>query len=116
MSPCVFVIRKTLQEDGKRILTELGRQQAALTGQRLATWLDADFPIRSVRVSDMTRAKETAAIITTYLPGVQMEDPDPMLNEGRYVNSLFVNDERHPIMTRFPSIYYSLVFANVFFF
>ena len=67
------------------MLTPLGRQQAALTGQRLAAWLDADVPIRSVRVSNMTRAKETASIITTYLPGVQMQDPDEMLNEGRYV-------------------------------
>lgn len=73
----------TPKEDEKRILTDLGRQQAALTGQRLAAWLDADVPIRSIRVSDMTRAKETAAIIATYLPGVQMADPDSMLNEGR---------------------------------
>ena len=85
--PICFLL---LQEDGKRILTPLGRQQAALTGQRIATWLDADFPIRSVRVSNMTRAKETAAIITTYLPGVQLEDPDPMLNEGRCVKHICI--------------------------
>ena len=33
----------------------------------------------------MTRAKETAAIIATYLPGIKMEEPDPMINEGRCV-------------------------------
>eukprot|EP00977_Amphora_coffeiformis_P014296 scaffold3953_cov169-Amphora_coffeaeformis.AAC.17 len=74
---------ETHKEDEKRVLTPLGRQQAALTGQRLAEWLGADVPIRSVRVSNMTRAKETAAIIATYLPGIQIEEPDPMINEGR---------------------------------
>ena len=40
--------------------------------------------VKALRVSNLTRAKETAAIIASYLPNtVQVTDPDPMLNEGR---------------------------------
>ena len=40
--------------------------------------------IKALRVSNLTRAKETAAIIASYLPStVAVVDPDPMLNEGR---------------------------------
>ena len=39
-----------------------------------------------IRVSDMTRAKETASIISEYLPkSVIRAKPDPLLNEGMYV-------------------------------
>ena len=39
--------------------------------------------IKQIRVSDMTRAKETASIISEYLPkNVVREEPDPLLNEG----------------------------------
>jgi broad specificity phosphatase PhoE len=39
--------------------------------------------VNVIRVSDMTRAKETASIISHYLPSsVQRVDPDPLLNEG----------------------------------
>jgi broad specificity phosphatase PhoE len=39
--------------------------------------------VNVIRVSDMTRAKETASIISQYLPqAVIRHDPDPLLNEG----------------------------------
>ena len=42
--------------------------------------------ITKLRVSNMTRAIETADIIAKYLPKtVHYESPDPLLNEGRYV-------------------------------
>jgi serine/threonine-protein phosphatase PGAM5 len=80
---------ETEKDDVLRILTPLGREQAALTGMRLAEMMKGahdDFSpcsIKHVRVSNMTRAKETAAIIASYLPNVQYNDPDPQLNEGR---------------------------------
>jgi broad specificity phosphatase PhoE len=117
------------QEDEKRKLTELGRVQAELTGKRLREMIDvvvsssmnnssnggggdedstskarATFScrVKALRVSDMTRAKETASIIASFLPlqgGGSTDDdtssskndvgvvtyhpPDPSLNEGR---------------------------------
>lgn len=70
-------------------LTPLGRYQAEQTGKRLAEMLEGgsnDFkpcPIKSLRVSSMVRAIETADIISHYLPGVKYEKPDPLLSEGR---------------------------------
>ena len=46
--------------DKDRILTELGRAQAKLTGDRLK---ELDFPITDVVMSTMTRAQETGKII-----------------------------------------------------
>ena len=70
-------------------MTELGRKQADLTGQRLAIMqkgIDEKFGpcnIKAIRVSNMTRAKETASIIAKHLPLPQnIEIPDPLLNEG----------------------------------
>jgi serine/threonine-protein phosphatase PGAM5 len=60
-----------------------------MTGKRIAEMMkgaEASFgpcQIKSLRVSNLTRAKETATIIATHLPGVFVEGPDPMLNEGR---------------------------------
>lgn len=76
------------QEDGKQRLTELGRVQADITGQRLAAMaegIDEKFgpcKIKVLRVSGLTRAKETAEIIAKHLPGVPLAEPDPLLNEG----------------------------------
>ena len=105
------------QEDELRILTPLGRRQAEYTGKRLARlfgelpWqqqqrhgeeedaavmvtegTDSEQPtpcaIQVLRVSGMTRAVETANIIASYLPdSVRYEAPDPLLNEGRFVNT-----------------------------
>lgn len=77
------------KEDAKRKLTELGRLQAEYTGKRLAEMMKGaaeDFGpcrIKALRVSGMTRARETAEIIAKHLPGVEFVEPDPLLNEGR---------------------------------
>lgn len=79
---------ETFQEDEKRKLTEMGKRQAHLTGLRLAEMIRGidqfkAMPIATIRVSNMTRAKETAEIIATHLPEyVEIADPDPLLNEG----------------------------------
>ena len=71
------------KEDHLRILTPWGRQQAEATGRRLAELVAAGVRIKAVHVSDMARAKETAAIIKRHLPGVAATAPNPNLNEGR---------------------------------
>lgn len=78
-----------LKEDSKRKLTALGREQAHLTGARLAEMIkgiDDRFEacdVKEIRVSDMTRAKETASIIAEHLPKTVVRvKPDPLLNEG----------------------------------
>jgi broad specificity phosphatase PhoE len=86
-----------IQEDEKRILTPLGRQQAHLTGKRIAEMMKGaeekfgPCRIQTMRVSGLTRARETAAIIATHLPGVTLQEPDPLLNEGRYDTLLSEN-------------------------
>jgi serine/threonine-protein phosphatase PGAM5 len=84
---------ETFKEDGKRILTALGRRQAVKTGQRLAILsrggmggmderFDAPCKIKAIHQSDMARAKETASLIASWLPGVPVTAPDARLNEG----------------------------------
>ena len=79
---------ETEKEDSKRLLTPLGREQAHLTGLRLRQMLEGatkEFGpchIKVVRVSNLARAKETAGIIASHLPGVEYAGPDPDLNEG----------------------------------
>ncbi|XP_059510893.1 serine/threonine-protein phosphatase PGAM5, mitochondrial isoform X1 [Stegostoma tigrinum] len=79
----IFLIRHSqynlsASTDKERILTSLGREQAELTGQRLASLgLNYDILIHS----SMTRAKETATIISKYLPGLEMMSCD-LLREG----------------------------------
>lgn len=91
----ILTLLNLAQEDEKRILTPLGRQQAELTGKRIAEMMkgaeDEFGPchIKALRVSGMTRARETAEIIAQCLPGVQVEEPDPMINEGRYVRRCY---------------------------
>ncbi|KAI1901072.1 hypothetical protein AGOR_G00056370 [Albula goreensis] len=64
--------------DREKILTPLGREQAEYTGQRLAALgLKYDILIHST----MTRATETAQIISKYLPGIEMVSCD-LLREG----------------------------------
>lgn len=87
-----------MQEDEKRILTPLGRQQAVLTGKRLGTLIrgvNEQFGpcrVKVIRVSNLARAKETADIIYANMDVCDMKgevlvraDPDPLLNEGRWV-------------------------------
>ncbi|XP_059407255.1 serine/threonine-protein phosphatase PGAM5, mitochondrial isoform X2 [Carassius carassius] len=79
----IFLIRHSqynLKGDGdkERILTPLGREQAEYTGQRLAALgLKYDVLIHS----SMTRATETASIISKYLPDVELVSCD-LLREG----------------------------------
>lgn len=97
-------------DDKLRVLTPLGRRQAELTGQRLALLercglgphtsysssrnstdgIDCHNDcyakpccVKSIHVSDMTRAKETAAIIASHLSTAtaKLQPPDPLLNE-----------------------------------
>ncbi|KAG7276141.1 hypothetical protein CRUP_011817 [Coryphaenoides rupestris] len=64
--------------DKERILTALGREQAELTGQRLAALgLKYDTLVHS----SMSRATETANIISKHLQGVELVSCD-LLREG----------------------------------
>jgi serine/threonine-protein phosphatase PGAM5 len=76
------------ESSGERKLTALGRRQAELTGDRLRAMVNAlgeRGRLRSIIVSDLTRAKETAAIVHERLgdSAVPVGTPDPNLNEGR---------------------------------
>ncbi|KAL3945801.1 MAG: hypothetical protein SGBAC_000073 [Bacillariaceae sp.] len=86
---------ETFPEDEKRKLTALGRRQASKTGKRLATWAEGTdtfakscfngpcLMVTKVRVSNMTRAKETAELIAKELPSsIVVDEPDPLLNEA----------------------------------
>lgn len=85
---------ETEKDDAKRLLTELGRKQADLTGRRLKEMMDGSSKefgpcrIKVVRVSNLARAKETADIIASHLPGVEYAQPDHDLNEGRPSHNL----------------------------
>jgi len=84
---------ETFPEDEKRKLTALGRIQATKTGKRLANWAKGTEAfdknsfngpcqmISKIRVSNMTRAKETAQLIAQELK-VLVDKPDPLLNEA----------------------------------
>ncbi len=74
-------------------LTALGREQAAITAQRIAALAASDAavndhygrrPVRLLRVvhSDVTRAAETAAIISKALPPDVAVEVDTLLAEG----------------------------------
>lgn len=83
-----------------------------MTGKRLREMMDGankEFgpcKIKVVRVSNMARAKETADIIASHLPGVERAEPDPGLNEGRpchnvpggraSASTIQKTDEQHP--------------------
>lgn len=88
-------------DDSRRVLTALGRRQAELTGKRLVQLIkqqNTEEPgqnidtaagpmrIRTIHVSNMQRAKETARIIHAAMkdsnPSIVLEKPDPLLNEG----------------------------------
>jgi len=66
-------------KDGERYLTDLGRDQARLTGIRLA---ELSFPYSVLVHSNMTRAIETAQLISESLPKVPVMPADGILREG----------------------------------
>jgi serine/threonine-protein phosphatase PGAM5 len=104
---------ETHKEDEKRILTSLGREQADLTGKRIAEMIRGEMQrhdatttttntttsttgddggdcrrspcrVKILRVSNLARAKETADIIARHLDeSVEIGSPDPLLNEAR---------------------------------
>lgn len=65
--------------DAERYLTPLGREQASGTGQRLA---QLGLPYTKIIQSSMTRAMETAELISNEIPSVPVEKPDDILREG----------------------------------
>ncbi|KAK0073868.1 hypothetical protein PV325_009091 [Microctonus aethiopoides] len=66
------------ETDSDRILTDLGRQQAELTGKRLA---ELNLPYSLIVRSTMSRAQETSKIIEKSLKNVPVSD-DSILVEG----------------------------------
>lgn len=64
--------------DRELVLTELGRKQAELTGQRLK---DLGVPFSRLVYSTMTRATETAQLIHAYLEPLPLE-PCELIREG----------------------------------
>ncbi|XP_054853097.1 serine/threonine-protein phosphatase PGAM5, mitochondrial isoform X2 [Eublepharis macularius] len=79
----IFLIRHSQynldgRSDKDRTLTQLGREQAELTGKRLAS-LGLKFD--KIVHSSMTRASETTNIISKHLPGVKKVSTD-LLCEG----------------------------------
>lgn len=77
------------KDDAKRVLTPLGRRQARATGERIRALLDASNmsdpeAAITVRSSNLTRAKETAALIAPSLPRRARDlGAHADLNEGR---------------------------------
>lgn len=67
------------KNDKERVLTELGRYQAKLTGIRL---LELNFPYSRLIRSTMTRARQTAEIIAESLPKNIVTIDDSLLEEG----------------------------------
>ncbi|KAG5680871.1 hypothetical protein PVAND_010352 [Polypedilum vanderplanki] len=67
--------------DKERVLTQLGREQAKMTGNRLK---ELDIKITEAVVSTMTRAKETANILLNQLPQAKQLELkiDSILEEG----------------------------------
>lgn len=81
-------------EIGKALLPE-GREQARLTGERLAGW---PAHVDVLRASTMTRARETAEIIARALPGLtpvpdrDLRECEPPGNSGRRMAGLEPGD------------------------
>jgi serine/threonine-protein phosphatase PGAM5 len=70
------------KDDKDRKLTDLGRAQARLTGERLATLVyEKPMPISKLYCSNMSRARETADIIAKQL-GCPPPEQDALLAEG----------------------------------
>jgi len=82
-------------EDEYRKLTPLGRQQAIKTGKRLVEMANGSMNfekdhfngkcvVKAIHVSNMVRAKETAALIAEqfHSQNIVVQTPDPLLNEA----------------------------------
>lgn len=67
--------------DGERYLTEIGRVQAKITGERLK---QLQIPFSDVVISTMTRAQETGKIILEQLPSSKTLAiaHEPLIEEG----------------------------------
>lgn len=67
--------------DKERILTELGREQAIMTGKRLK---ELQLPITNVVISTMTRAQETGKLILKQLDHLDnlVVENDSLIEEG----------------------------------
>jgi len=103
------------KEDALRRLTDLGEQQAKLTGERLRDMLDGSSARVRLRCSTMTRARETCEIIKPYLPArTIVEPPDPNLAEGRPAQAIpgrpFDANLVHKDGTRIEKAYRSLFY------
>jgi serine/threonine-protein phosphatase PGAM5 len=83
------------EEDEYRKLTPLGRQQAIKTGKRLVeiakgsvnfekNRFNGKCVVKAIHVSNMVRAKETAALIAKQFHSqkIVVQKPDPLLNEA----------------------------------
>ncbi|CAI9617270.1 unnamed protein product [Staurois parvus] len=64
--------------DSEKVLTALGREQANLAGQRLAS---LGYTYNAMTYSTLQRARETSEIISQHLDGVQRTGSD-LLREG----------------------------------
>lgn len=73
---------KLTDADETSILTDIGRQQAAATGRRLAELSSDGAKIDRVVVSTMARAKETADIILEHLPAAPSPEFCDLIREG----------------------------------
>lgn len=82
--------------DVERILTDLGRNQAKLTGQRLA---ELKIPIDDVVISTMARAQETGKIILDQLPlrdSIAVRN-DSLIEEGAPIPPEPPGETRRPL-------------------
>lgn len=79
-------------DDEEHGLTDLGREQSAKLGQRLLSerlglkkdrYGEVQVQYSGIWVSTVTRARQTAEILSSYLPDVPVQDPDPLLAEGK---------------------------------
>lgn len=114
------------RQDEARVLTPLGEKQAHQTGQRLAQWIQSiesqyssphhhnptsrqeQGKVVAIRVSNLTRAKQTANIIAQYLPSsVVRFEPDEDLNEGRPCHSIPCTDKPIHVPASMDTYYYA---------
>jgi len=79
-------------DDDEHGLTELGREQAARLAQRLQAeslgvkkdrYGEVQINYTGIWSSNLKRAQETAEILSSYLPDVPVNEPDPLLAEGK---------------------------------